>query len=90
MMNSHDNKPKYLWAFIGYSFFTGLLAGFVVNPVLEQVTRLVGVTSSGAKQQIFWVINMIVGFVVFRFFAWYFVARPQVPVGSESKTKSTQ
>ena len=72
------NKPKYLWAFIGFSFITSLLSGFLINPAIDQLAPFVGLSSPASVYYLQLVINIIVGFFLFRFFVWYFIARPLV------------
>lgn len=84
------NKPKYLWAFIGYCFLSGLVTSVVISPACAYLSKCAGAISDRTMDWIYWVINTIVGFVVFRFFVWYFVARPNMKVYSESKTALTE
>lgn len=84
-MNRISNS-KYLWAFIGCSFFTGLLTSFVVIPVFEKLAQITGARFDRALL----VVNLIIGFFVFRYFVWYFIARTPKAVYSDPKTTGTE
>lgn len=89
-MSKCDNKPKYLWAFVGFSFFTGLLSGFVINPAIDQLAPSVGLSSNASVYSLQLVINIIVGFIVFRFFVWYFITRPLAAPRADKEAQFTE
>ena len=89
-MRRHDNRPKYLWAFVGYCTVAGILTYVIIDPIIEQLALVSGVPFNARVTAIRSGVNLIVGFFVFRFFVWYFLVRPLGAGRPETKAELTE
>ena len=89
-MSNRAVKPKYMWAYVGFSIVSGLLSGLVISPVIDLLALLVGLTVPASVHALRLSIEIIVGYFVFRFMAAYFIARPLAAGGTEAKAEFTE
>jgi len=82
-MSFRGRKPKFLWAYIGYLIFAGILANFVINPIMEHVNSFVRWPSHYLLHLLCLTINLVAGFFVFWFIVNHFIVRPLIKKESE-------
>ena len=67
IISFRGSKPKFLWVYIGYLIFAGILANFVINPIMEYVNSFAGWSFRHFLYFLCLTINLVAGFFVFRF-----------------------
>ena len=89
-MSSHYNRPKYLWAFVGYCTVAGILTYVMIDPIIEKLAPVFGALFDANALAIRCVVNVLVGFCVFRVFVWYYIVRPLEAGRPETKVELTE
>jgi len=75
-MHSQNNRPRYLWAYIGFYIFAGIITNFIINPISEKTALLFGPSAQHVLYLVRLLINLVVGFFIFWFIVKHFIVRP--------------
>ncbi len=89
-MKREANRPKFLTAYVGYCIFAGLVAYFLIYPMMDHVAQLVDPMHRHVFEMLKHIVSFVICFFIFRFLVTLLIVRPLMAKRSEEQHACTE